>query len=96
MIRGYFKMGNYCWMLIERPESGTIIISPYKIYRQYILQSTDGGRCWNIMWKSDNYGYIYIEIFNMKTFSIVRISTPYAIFVTEDEGRTWCILKYGT
>jgi hypothetical protein len=87
-IRGYFKMGNYCWMLVERA-GNEIIISPQKIYKQYILQSTDGGHGWNIAWKSDDPYYFYIEIFNMETFSKVRISTPYATFVTEDEGKTW-------
>jgi len=87
-VRGYFKMGNYCWMLVERA-GNEIIISPQKIYKQYILQSTDGGCCWNIAWKSDDPYYFHIEIFNFETFSRVRISTPYATFVTEDEGKTW-------
>jgi hypothetical protein len=87
-ITEYFRMGNYCWMLVESTEGG-IIISPHKIYKYYILQSTNGGYGWNITWKSDDPYHFHIEIFYNGSFSEVRISTPYATFVTLDEGKIW-------
>ncbi|MEM1589802.1 MAG: hypothetical protein QW175_05240, partial [Candidatus Bathyarchaeia archaeon] len=84
-ITQYFKLGNYGWMVVGRTGGG-IVIYPGKIYDWYILQSIDGGECWDIMWKGDSCPTFYIEILNEKE---VRIKTPYGIFLTRDEGKTW-------
>jgi hypothetical protein len=84
-ISKYFKMGDYAWMVVGRT-GGEIIFYPAKIYNWYILQSTDGGCNWDITWRGDNYPTFNIEILNEKE---VRIITPYATFITRDEGKTW-------
>ena len=84
-IGNYFKMGDYAWMIAGRT-GGEIIFYPAKIYNWYILQSTDGGQKWDITWRGDNYPTFNIEILNEKE---IRITTPYATFITRDEGKTW-------
>jgi hypothetical protein len=85
-ISKYFKLGNYGWMVVGRT-GGEIIFYPWeKIYNWYILQSTDGGCCWDIMWRGDNYPTFSIEFLNEKE---IRITTPYKIFTTRDGGETW-------
>jgi photosystem II stability/assembly factor-like uncharacterized protein len=65
---------------------GGIVFYPGKIYKYYILQSTDGGNYWDISWKGDNYPPFTVQILSEKE---VRIITPYATFITKDEGKTW-------
>ena len=85
-INHYFKLGNYGWMVVGRT-GGEIIFYPWeKIYKYYILQSTDGGCNWDITWRGDNYPTFTVQILSEKE---IRVTTPYKIFATHDGGETW-------
>jgi hypothetical protein len=84
-ISDYFRMGNYCWAVVGRT-GGEIIFYPGKIYDWYILQSIDGGNYWDISWKGDSYPLFKAELLSEKE---IRVTTPYKIFTTRDEGETW-------
>lgn len=84
-INNYFKLGSYGWIVVERNKR-EISLYPGRIYDWYILQSTDGGWRWNIMWKDDNPPTFRIEFLSEKE---VRVTTPYGIFITKNEGKTW-------
>jgi hypothetical protein len=83
-INYYFKLGYYGWMVVGT--GGGIVFYPGKIYKYYILQSTDGGNYWDISWKGDNYPTFTVQILSEKE---VRVTTPYATFITRNEGVIW-------
>jgi hypothetical protein len=84
-IEDYLEIGNYCWAIVGRT-GGEIIFYPGKIYNWYFLQSKDAGCKWDISWRGDNYPLFKAEFLSEKE---IRITTPYAIFMTRDGGETW-------
>lgn len=85
-VSDYVMIGDYGWAVIRRT-GGEIIIFPFgRIYNWYLIQSKDGGRSWDIVWRDDRPPLFEVEFLSEKE---VRVTTPNAIFYTRDEGKTW-------